>query len=68
MNDLSIRLEKLNTGCSYSNMIVKHLMYADDLVVIALYAKGMQKLVSICTKYAEECDLIYNATKSQVFF
>jgi hypothetical protein len=41
-------------------------MYADDLVVFAPSAKGLQKLVSCCFDYGCENDIIYNAIKSNL--
>ena len=35
INDLSLRLRSLPVGCYCGDMVVNHLMYADDIVLLA---------------------------------
>ena len=35
VNDLSEQLQKLPIGCCCGDMVVNHLMYADDIVLLA---------------------------------
>ena len=49
--------------CS-AGLIINHLMYADDLVVSAPSAKGLQKLLDVCTDYGQNHDVIYNYFKN----
>ena len=46
-------------------LMLDHLMYADDLVILSPSARSMQMLLSQCDKYAELHDIIYN-TKTSV--
>ena len=45
---LSVLLSKISAGCYSGNTVINHLMYADDLVVFAHSAKGLQKMLNIC--------------------
>ena len=47
-------------------MLVNHLMYADDLVLLSPSAAGLSMLLSICATYGIEYDVMYNSTKSNV--
>ena len=40
---------------------MNHLSYADDLCLICLSSAGMQKLLNVCSNYATEHSLSYNA-------
>ena len=47
-----------------NNNIVNHIMYADDMCLIAPCATAVQKLLDICYKYASTHDIVYNTKKS----
>jgi len=66
IDDLSCRLNDCRTGCSFAGMLINHLMYADDLVLIAPSTAGLQKLLNLCEKYGVDHDVKYNAKKSAV--
>ena len=66
MNDLSVVLNKVPAGYCSAGLIINHLMYADDLIVFAPSAKGLQKLLYICTDYGQNHDIIYNSLKSNL--
>ncbi len=51
------------------NEISNHLMYADDLVIMALYVAGLSKLLRNCELFGASHDMIFNQTKSaSVYF
>ena len=50
-------------GCVVGGMVVNHLMYADDLVIISLSTAGLQSLLKICSDYGYDNDVKYNAKK-----
>ena len=58
MNDLSVVLNKVHAGCCSAGLILNHLMYADD-DVFAPSAKGLQKLLDVCTDNGQNHDIIY---------
>ena len=66
MDDLSFKLRKIYAGCKIANMIINHLFYADDLVLLCPSHRGMQELLETCEKYASENDIIFNTKKSVV--
>ena len=47
-------------------MLVNPLMYAYDLVLLSPSAAGLSMLLSICSTYGIEYDVMYNSTKSNV--
>ena len=56
----------LHVGCFVGTMLVNHLMYADDLVLLSPSAAGLSILLSICSTYGIEYDVMYNSKKSNV--
>ena len=64
MDDLSCALNRSNIGGRIGGEIVNHLSYANDLCRICLSSVGMQKLLNVCSNYATEHNLSYNANKS----
>ena len=68
VNDLSEQLQKLPVGCCCGDMVVNHLMYADDIVLLAPSGKGMQTIIDATYAYGNACDIVFNITKSQVMF
>ena len=47
MDRLSVTLSKTKVGCALCKIMVNHLAYADDLVMLSPSAKGLQKLLNI---------------------
>ena len=68
MDDLSTRLNELKIGCTVGDLIINHIMFADDLVLISPSTLGLSKLLSECQKYGIEFDIIFNSKKSAVMF
>ena len=46
------------------NVIISHLAYADDMVLIAPTPKALNKLLIICDKYASLADIVFNTEKT----
>ena len=59
-------LNNVHVGCFVGTMLVNHLMYADDLVLLPPSAAGLSILLSICSTYGIEYDVMYNSTKSNI--
>ena len=68
VNDLSEQLQKLPVGCCCGDMVVNHLMYADDIVLLAPSGKGMQTIIDATYAYGIAYDIVFNIMKSQVMF
>ena len=66
MDRLSVTLSKTKVGCALGKIMVNHLAYADDLVILSPSAKGLQKLLNICSEYGEEHDIMFNHQKRNV--
>ena len=54
MDDLSCVLNRSNIGERKREEIVNYLSYAVDLCLICLSSAGMQKLLNVCSKYANQ--------------
>ena len=52
-------------GCRLGNMIINHLLFADDAIVFAPSAKGLQQLLEICSDFAVSHNVVFNVNKSQ---
>jgi exonuclease III len=68
MNDLSTCLNTHNIGCAISGITINHLMYADDLVLLAPSLSGLQKLIKECEDYGRAHDVKFNAKKSALVY
>ena len=66
MDDLSQSLNCCKTGCWSGEIMINHLMYADDLVLLSPSATGLRELLLACEKYSKEHAIIYNYKKSSV--
>ena len=64
MDELSQQLNECQTGCLIGNILINHLMYADDLAILSPSSAGFQQLLNICSDYGMKYDVQYNAKKS----
>ncbi len=46
--------------------LLNHLVYADNIGLLCLSAKGLNKLLQCCEKYAMDHDIKFNATKTKL--
>ena len=66
MDDLSKTLNACRTGCLVSDCLINHLMYTDVLVIFSPWTARLQQLLSLCTQYGMEYNIIYHAKKSNI--
>ncbi|CAL4222603.1 unnamed protein product, partial [Meganyctiphanes norvegica] len=66
IDDLSTALNGLGIGCCINNMLINHLMYADDMVLIAPATAALQLLLKECHKFGITHDMLFNPNKSAV--
>ena len=52
MDDLSQSLNCCKTGCLSGEIMINHLMYAYDLVLLSPSAIGLRELLRTCEKYS----------------
>ena len=68
MDNLSLQLHRQSIGCTVSGSVVKHMLYADDIVLFAPSAKGLQKLLDLSHTYGCNHDIEFNPSKSSVLY
>ena len=66
VDGLSCTLNSLPSGCVIGDAKVNHLMYADDLVLIAPTASGLQSLIRECESFGNKMDIAFNSLKSSI--
>ena len=64
MDGLSKNLINSNTGCHINDVCCNHILYADDLCLIAPSVKSLQKLINICESHSNDFDILFNTKKS----
>ena len=57
------KLLACNGGCYFNSMCINHVMYMDDICLLAPTASAMQFLLEICYNYGNDND-IFNHVKS----
>ena len=66
----SSMLIKCNVGCYFGGLlrglIVNHMMYADDLVLLSPSVAGLSKLLKICERFGDGHYVQYNPKESAV--
>ena len=68
MDDLSTILNVSKVGCIMNGVNYNHLMYADDLVLLAPSGRALQTLLKTCDMFAADNDITYNITKTVCMF
>ena len=68
MDDLSLQLHRQPIGCSVGGTVVNHMLYADDIVLFAPSAKGLQKLLDLSHTYGCNHYIEFNPLKSSVMY
>ena len=60
VDDLSVALNACRVGCCVGKVLINHLMYADDLVILAPSVSGLSKLLSIYAKYSVNVMILFS--------
>ena len=63
IDELSITLNDCKTGCCLNNVLLNHIMYADDMALIAPSVKGLKLLIRLCEQVASRLDITFNSQK-----
>ena len=66
VDDLSISLNTYKIGCAISDLIINHIMYADDLVLISPSSAGLKILLDVCHRFGLQNDIKFNSKKSAI--
>jgi len=64
INDIIVKLEKSSLGCHIHFVCFNAFMYADDLLLLSLTVKDLQKMIDICQSELDWLDMKVNAKKS----
>ena len=64
IDDLSDYLVKSQIGCHIDSLCVNHVMYADDICLMAPSPAALQKLINNCYDYSRQNNISFNSSKS----
>ena len=65
VDDLSHELTLCKSGCYIDDQCMNHVMYADDICLMAPSAIGLQKMLAVCFDFSLRNDMImFNPVKS----
>ena len=64
VDDLSDYLVKSQIGCHIDSLCVNHVMYDDDICLMAPSPAALQKLINICYDFSMQNTLSFNSSKS----
>ena len=66
MDDLSVCLTQYKAGCHLNETVTNHVMYADDICLMAPSAIALRKMLNLCYEFSQSNDkLSFNPIKSQ---
>ena len=66
LDGLSVKLNETDVGCLIGGKKINHIMYADDIVLLAPSSKGLQTLLNICQMYSMSHFIKFNTVKSKI--
>ena len=64
IDDLSQDLAMCKSGCYINEQCMNHVMYAEDIFLLAPSAIGLQRLLDVCFDFSIRNDIMYNPIKS----
>jgi len=65
IDDVLVSLSHLGVVCYIAGNFAGAIVYADDIVLISPTPLGMRKILFSCDLYANEFDILFNASKSK---
>ena len=68
VDNLSLQLHRYPICCSVGGTVVNHMLYADNIVLFAPSAKGLQKLFDLSHTYGCNHDIEFHPSKSSVMY
>ena len=60
VDDFSDKLVEGKVGCSIDNLYMNHVMYADDICLMAPSPAALQELINICYDFNVRNELSFN--------
>ena len=64
LDDLSNELNNIKAGCYIGEVLLNHLMFADDICVLCPSVRWLQRILDVCQAYAESHGIIFNCNKT----
>jgi len=64
LDDLSNELKNINAGCYIGEVLLNHLMFADDICVFCPSVRWLQRILDVCQAYVESHGIIFNCNKT----
>ena len=64
IDDLSLDLATCTSGCYIDDQCMSHVMYADDICLLAPSAIGLQRMLDVCLDFSIRNDIKFNPIKS----
>ena len=68
IDDLSQDLATCKSGCYINEQCMNHVMYADDICLLAPSAIGLQRLLDVCFDFSIRNDIMFNPINLYVLF
>ena len=65
MDDLSLYLIEYKAGCHLNETLTNHVMYDDNICLMAPSVIALQKMLNLCYEVSQSNDNIFNLIKSQ---
>jgi len=62
--DLSNELNNIKAGCYIDEVLLNHLMFANDICVFCPSVRWLQRILDVCQAYAESHGIILNCNKT----
>lgn len=66
LDELLVRLSKSRAGCYLESTFAGAYAYADDIILLSPSVLGLVEMLKICELYANEFQVIFNASKSKL--
>ena len=64
VNQLTNQLIACKDGCYFNDMCINHVLYADDICLLAPPTSAMQTLLDVCYEYGIDNEILFNPIKS----
>ena len=61
VDDLSKQLSDTRSGCFIGHQCINHVIYAEDICLLAPNTLGLQKLLEVCYDFSQDNDIIFNS-------
>ena len=64
LDDLCNELNNIKAGCYIGEVLLNHLMFADDICVFCPSVRWLQRILGACQAFAESHGIIFNSNKT----